>query len=474
MIALPSLRLPALGLLALLGACATQAPTPPSPAPAPAHFKETGVWQHAATLGADAVPTRWWTLFQDPVLNDLQERLLLGNESLKTSAAALASAQAAYQASLRATAPKLSVGLGAARNASPTATTSALASNPSNSASLSASASWEVDVWGRLAQASQGANASVLASASDLAAARLSLQSSLVQSYFSLRMAEAQLGLLQRTVVAGQRALTLTQARYDAGVALRTDVLQAQTQLNSTQAQVAEITAQRAQLEHAIALLLGQAPVALRLAATGELPAALQVPELLPTNLLQRRPDIAAAQARVVASYAQLGVADAAFFPSVSLSTNAGYSHNALAGLVNAPNFLWGLGSSVALSILDGGQHQLASAQARAAADQATASYRQTVLTALQEVEDNLVLAHQLQLEQASQAAALQAAQRNLQITLDQYQAGTVSYLNVVSAQTAALSSESSLLAVRNRQLATVNVLLKNLAGPWQAADLLR
>jgi len=198
------------------------------------------------------------------------------------------------------------------------------------------------------------------------------------------------------------------------------------------------------------------------------LPAAPAVPPMLPAALLERRPDIAAARRRVAAAYAQIGVADAAFFPDLTLSASAGYRGSNLARLVSAPNLLWSFGTSLAETVFDGGQRKLASAQARASADQATAAYRQSVLTALQEVEDNLVLADQLQQETQLQGEALQAAQRNLEITLAQYRAGTVSYLNVVAAQTAALGSESSLLAVRNRQLAAVSQLLKNIAGRWE------
>ena len=189
---------------------------------------------------------------------------------------------------------------------------------------------------------------------------------------------------------------------------------------------------------------------------------------MLPTSLLQRRPDIAAAQQRVAAAYAQIGVADAAFFPDLTLSASAGFRGASLASLFSAPHLLWSLGPTLTQAIFDGGQRRLASAQATAAADQATSAYRQTVLTALQEVEDNLVLAQQLQQQAQWQSEALQAAQRNLDITLEQYRAGTVSYLNVVVAQTSALSSENTLLSVRNRQLAAVNQLLKNIAGRWQ------
>jgi NodT family efflux transporter outer membrane factor (OMF) lipoprotein len=362
----------------------------------------------------------------------------------------------------------VSVGAGATRNATASGTTASSAQNPSNSLSLSASAAWELDLWGRLETATQAAQASYQASADDLASARLSASATLTQNYLAMRAAEAQRALLERSTIAYERSLALTQARYDAGVAARSDVLQAQIQLANAQVQQREASVQRAQLEHAIAVLLGLAPSALTLAPTGALPALPEVPQMLPSTLLERRPDIAAAQRRVAAAYAQIGVADAAFFPSIGLSATAGLRDAALAHLISAPNLFWSLGASVAQSVFDGGQRKLASAQARASADQVTASYRQVVLTALQEVEDNLVLLEQLRLESQLQQQALQAAQRNLDITQAQYRAGTVSYLSVVTAQNAALGAESTSLSVHNRQLAAVNLLLKNVAGRWQ------
>ena len=459
-----------LGAVLLLAACASTRVEPPATAPATAQYKESGGWQRA--VAETPVPDDWWKLFNDPVLDGLQRQLVIGNETLKSSVAAVASARAVVEASRSAMGPTLSAGLATTRTASPSSTAAPGASNPSNSVSLSATAAWEVDLWGRLSQASSGAQAALQASADDLTAARLSAQALLAQTYFSLRTAEAQASLLERSVSGYRRSLELTQVRYDGGVAARTDILQAQTQLKSAQAQLADITAQRAQLEHAIAVLLGVAPSTFGLergaAGSGALPDAPVVPQMLPSTLLERRPDIAAAQRRVAAAYAQIGVADAAYFPDLALSANAGFRSSSLARLVSAPNLFWSLGASLTEAIFDGGQRKLASAQARSVADQATSSYRQTVLTALQEVEDNMVLADQLRQEAELQGEALQAAQRNLEITLDQYRAGTVSYLNVVVAQATALSSESSLLAVRNRQLAAVNQLLKNIAGRWE------
>lgn len=453
----------------LLAGCAVTAVAPPQAPAAPAQFKETGLWQR--TGGApEAVPDHWWKLFKDPVLDDLQGKLVLGNENLKSAVAQVAQARASLDASRAAQWPSLGGGLSATRSASPPGTTDAesIRGGPANTVSLTANASWEVDLWGRLSQASSSSEAKLQASVDDLAAARLSAQATLAQSYFSMRTFEAQQALYERNLAAYTRSLALTQARYDAGVAGRTDVLQAQTQLKTAQAQLADALAQRAQMEHAIAVLLGQAPSVFTIARTAALPDTPPVPTLLPSTLLQRRPDVAAAERRVAAAYAQMGVANAAFFPALTLSASAGYRGVSLNDLVSAPNLFWSIGPALAQTLFDGGAKRAASALARASADQATANYRQTVLTALQEVEDNLALADQLRAAVQLQREALSLAQTTLAITTEQYREGTVSYLNVVAAQTAALGSELSLLSVRTRELAATNQLLKNIAGRWQ------
>jgi NodT family efflux transporter outer membrane factor (OMF) lipoprotein len=453
-------------LLLLLAACATPLPTPPAPPAPPAAFKEGGVWQRAQpALAASAVPEAWWQLFNDPVLDDLQRQLVIGNENLKAALAQVANARALVQASQTAVFPTLSVTAGSTRSSSPASNGGSRSTATSHS--LVATAGWETDLWGRLSLAAQGANFSLQASQDDLAAARLSAQATLAQTYLAMRAAEAQQALLERTLVANQKSLDLTQARQAAGVVALSDVLQAQTQLKTVQAQVQESRVQRAQYEHAIAVLLGQPPSALTIAPTATLPALPPVPALLPSTLLQRRPDIASAERKVAAAYAQIGVADAAFYPDLTLSASAGFKGAALGSLLSAPNLLWSLGPSLAASVFDGGAKRLASDQARASADQATAVYRQTVLTAFQEVEDNLVVVDQLDTELQLQTDALAAAQRTLAITQEQYRAGTVSYLNVVTAQTTALGAEATLLTLRNRQLAAANLLLKNIGGRW-------
>ena len=462
-----------LAISALLSACAApRAPTVPATEGVPdaftAQFKEaTGEMpRKAGDTGSDsAVQSDWWSVFQDPELNALERQLVIGNENLKLIVAQVASARAALQGSDRAGQPTLSAALGGTRSAA--AGNGNSTASPVNAVSASATASWEPDLWGRLALATQNSQATLRASESDLAAARLSAQSTLAQSYFSLRSAEVQQALLRDSLQAYQRALELTQARYDSGVAARTDILQAQAQLESARTQASEAAATRAQAEHAIAVLLGKAPAVFSIPVTARLPAPVSVPNTLPGQLLQRRPDIAAAQFRVRAAYAQIGVTDAAYFPSVTLSASGGYSQSSLANLLSAPNLLWSLGASLGQTVFDAGARQQASDTARASAAQSTASYRGLVLTALQEVEDNLVLVRHLSDEVQSQTAAWQANVRTLEITNAQYQAGTVGYLSVTSAQSAALSSQITLVSVQTRLLNATNVLLKNAAGTW-------
>ncbi|UXH77939.1 efflux transporter outer membrane subunit [Roseateles amylovorans] len=460
-------------LLGALSGCAVTRQDPPPAVTAPTAFKQDDLWRKAQPGTAPAtVPDQWWTLFNDPVLDDLQQRLVIGNENLKASIAQVASARAAVDASRTVMFPTLSAGFSGTRSASPDGNVSggSISRGATNSVSLSLNASWEADLWGRLRLASEGAQATLQASADDLAAARLSAQATLAQTYFSLRTAEAQEQLYERSVQAYERSLALTEARYQGGVSARSDVLQAQTQLRSAQAQLLETQASRAQLAHAIAVLLGLPPSALDLTRQAVLPQAPAVPPMLPSELLERRPDIAAAQRRVASAYAQIGVTDAAFFPSLTLSGSGGYRSSTLSNLVSAPNLFWSIGPSLAASIFDGGSRRLASAQARASADQATATYRQAVLTALQEVEDNLILADRLAREAELQQEALVSARRNVELVTDQYRAGTVSFLEVTTAQNSALTTEASLLSVRNRQLAAVNMLLKNIAGRWTPA----
>lgn len=447
-------------LLALAGCAVTSQRPPAEPAP-PAAFTGSSEWQRVAP--DVAVPEAWWTMFKDPVLDSLQADLVVGNQELAAALARVASASAVLRASRSAVFPTLSVGAGTTRSA--TAENNSGQRSVQSNHSLTANAAWEIDLWGRLAEGIKAAGASYQASQADLAALRLSAQATLTQSYLALRTAEAQQALLQRAEAANQRALELTEARYAGGVVAQSDVLQARTQLRSVQSQLSDNRTDRAQLEHAIATQLGKLPGQFQLLPNARLPELPPVPDLVPSTLLAQRPDIAAARARQAAAHAQIGIADAAFFPAIDLSASAGYRGSSWSNLVSAPNLLWSLGAALAQPLLDGGQRRLASDQARASADAATASYRQAVLTAFQEVEDNLVQFAESGASVALQRDAFDAAARNLQIVLDQYRAGTVSYLNVSAAQSSALSAEGNLLASRNRQLVAANLLLKNLGG---------
>jgi NodT family efflux transporter outer membrane factor (OMF) lipoprotein len=463
----PFLRLSGPGpfLLAagLLSACSSPAPYPQPEVAVPAQFSQAALFRQGNPAAAD-VPDTWWTVFRDPVLDELQTRLLAGNLNLQAAAAAVDAAQAALASSRAGALPAVGLNAGATRSASP-------GSSPATAyTAQGVLATWELDLWGRVRAGVDAADARLQASRATLAGTRLSLQATLVQTYFSLRSSQALQGILVRSLESYAQSLALVQNRYHAGVATPADVAQARSQWLSTQAQLEEARLQGTQLRHALALLLGQAPGAFEVAASPlptVLPAVPALPDQLPAQLLERRPDIAAAQRQVAAANAQVGAAEAAFFPVFTLSASAGGRGSALAGLFQAPQQLWSLGTAVAVSLFDGGARTAARASAQASHQQAVATYRQTVLTALQEVEDNLASATQLGRSAELQTQALAAAQQALAVLQNQYKAGTVAYLNVLTAQNTVLSAERSLLDARNRQLAAVNQLLKNVAGRW-------
>jgi len=333
---------------------------------------------------------------------------------------------------------------------------------------LSVTASWEADIWGRIGRNVEANEASAQAGQADVQSALLSAQATLVQTYFQLRANDAQQALLEETIIAYQRSLQITKNRYAAGVAGRVDVAQAEAQLKSTQAQAIDLGVQRAQFEHAIAALIGKPPADFAIARTNALPALPTVPPALPTALLERRPDIAGAERRMAAANAQIGVAQAAFFPALTLSGTGGYQNSSLANLLTLPSRFWSIGPALALTLFDGGARTAQKNSAIAGYDKAVATYRQTVLSAFQEVEDNLAALRVLADEATVQQAATQAAAEALALTENQYRAGTVSYLNVVTAQATALAAQRSSLDISARQLQANAVLFKALAGDWR------
>ena len=482
-----SFALSVLAAALLLAGCSTQEPFQRPKLDIPDQFKEAtsqgaeaGIWQPARNgLGGDTqaqVPAEWWKLYGDAKLDELQAEAQLGNQSIAQSVARVRSAQAAVSSSRAAQLPTIgSTGSGSraltggGTYANSSGENVARSGTINNTFSLGLNASWEVDLWGRVAGTVNVSEANAQASRDDLAAVRLSTQASVAQTYFSLRTAEAQQRLLNETLQAYEQSWNLTKNRYKSGVASSADVAQAESQYKSTQAQLIESQSSRAQLEHALAALLGKVPAQFSLAETGVLPTPPIVPAMLPSQLLQRRPDIASAERSAAAANAQVGVARAAYFPALTLSASTGYRNSAISNLLSAPNFFWSLGPALAMSVFDGGARTAAVESARASLDLSSATYRQTVITALQEVEDNLVIANALNEELQVQTEAAAAAEKALLVANNQYKAGIVAYLNVLTAQTSVLSAQRSLIDVRNRRLAAVNTLLKNVAGNWDS-----
>ena len=447
----------------LLSACAAgpdyQRPTVDTPAA----FKELGDWKPAEPR--EPAADRWWTAFGDPVLDDLQARLEISNQNLRAAEAAYRQALALADAARAAWFPAINASAGATRSASSAATATSGNAPARNSFSVGATVSWELDVWGRIARTVEGADAGLAASAADLAAARLSARATLAQTYFQLRAAERQQALLDASVDAYARALELTRNRYAAGVAGKADVAQAESQLRSTRAAALDASLSRSQYEHAIAVLLGLPPAGFTLApSAAPLPVA-PVAVTLPSALLERRPDIAAAERRVAAANAAIGAAQAARFPVLGLSGNTGFRNARIEDLLTVPSRYWSLGPTLAAAIFDGGARKAAVGQAQAGWEKAVATYRQTVLTAFQEVEDNLASARLLEAAAAEQAAAVTAAAEAETIAVNQYRAGTVSYLNVVTAQATHLAARRSANDIATRRLLAAVQLAKNAGG---------
>ncbi|HTN65493.1 MAG TPA: efflux transporter outer membrane subunit, partial [Burkholderiaceae bacterium] len=359
-----------------------------------------------------------------------------------------------------------------ARTATATTTTTAAnarASGPLNNYSLALDASWETDLWGRVRRTVEANRASAQASAADLQAARLSAQAQLAQDYLQLRVLDAQQKLLDDTIAAYQRSLQLTQNQYAVGVVAKADVIQAQTQLKTTQAQALDVGVQRAQLEHAIALLIGQPASTFSIPRAPLVAVMPAIPLGVPSALLERRPDVAGAERRMAAANAQIGVAKAAYFPDLTLSASLGYQSSSFANWLTLPNRIWALGPALAQTLFDGGLRHAQTDAAIAAYDADVALYRQTVLGGFGEVEDNLAALRILEQEAQVQDEALQLARQSVLLTTNQYRAGTVSYLNVVTVQATALASENAALGILNRRLAASVLLIKALGGGWNS-----
>ena len=457
--------LPLAGVLALAG-CAV-GPTYQVPdAPTPAAYREISAsgatWLPAAP--ADALDRGdWWSLFGDAELDRLASQVTISNQNVAAAVANYAQAQALVREQRAAFFPSLALD-GSARRSGGRGSASS-----GNSLQVALGASWEPDLWGRLRNAVTAASANASASEADLAAARLSAQGELAIDYFSVREADAEIALLQASVEAYERSLQVTQNRYDVGVIAKTDVLQAQTQLANTRADLASLRGQRARLEHAIAVLIGKAPGDFALAPAEWTSTVPAIPLVMPSLLLQRRPDIAAAERDVAAANAQIGIQRAAYFPSLGLSASLGGAGSSVANLFGASGTLWALGVSVAQTVFDAGATRARVAGAEAGREAAIARYRQTVLTAFQAVEDQLATTRALVEQEALRREAAAAAEATETQILNRYRAGQLNYTEVVTAQISALNARRALLQLAlNRQTSAVS-LIQALGGGWHA-----
>lgn len=425
----------------------------------PLEFRHTPGWKVAQPAELSSA-VAWWSLYQDATLADLLKQLEASNQNLRAAEAAWREARALVGGSRSALYPQATGQVGTSRTGNDQGV------NKSNEVALGLS--WQLDMWGQVRRQVEASEASAQASAAEWAGVRLSQQAELVQNYLQLRVIDEHMRLLDATVKAYQRSLQLTENRYKAGVVTRADVSQALTQLKNTQAQRLDLDWQRARYEHAIAVLIGSTPNAVQVASVETLPRLPALPIAVPSALLERRPDIAAAERQVMAANAQIGVAQTAYFPDLTLSASGGYRGSNLADWISMPNRFWSIGPQFAMTLFDAGLRRSKVEQAEARYDQQVARYRQTTLQAIGEVEDALVQLNVLAEEIQVQREALAASQDTLRLTENQYQAGMVDYLAVTNAQTIALNSQRTLLNLLGTQLTASVQLISALGGGWQ------
>ena len=429
----------------------------------PLHYKEARHWQQA-TPRDDLSKGTWWAVYHDPELDRLLRQVSISNQNVANYAALYRQANALVSGSQADLMPTVGYDASTTRSSSH----SSGGRTTSNTHQAELSASWELDLWGKLRRTVEENRASAEASAAELNNVTLSAQSELAQDYFQLRVMDEKIALSQRSIAAYERYLTVINNKYQVGSESRATQAQAQMQLESARASMQDYQWQRAQLEHAIALLLGLAPAQFSL-PVAKLNATLPaIPSAMPAQLLQRRPDIAEAERNVAAANAAVGVAIAGYYPDLSLSASGGVSASSLQNLLSLPNRVWSLGPSLSGTLLDFGATSSEVEQARAAYDAKVASYRQTVLEGLQEVEDYLVELNTLQGEVASQQRAAAAAQTSASVTRNQYDAGMIDYLDVATTENSSLTEQQSLLSLQSTQWTTSVKLIAALGGSWE------
>ncbi len=458
----------------LLGGCTVGPKYVRPAAEVPADYKESANFKTAQPSDASA-KGKWWEVYGDPQLDALEEQVSVSNQSLKAAQAQFAEARAAIRTVRAGYFPTVTAGASASGNRQ--SQNRALAGNTTRGTYADyqlppIDAAWEPDLWGRVRRAVEAARSEAQASAADLANIDLSLHAELALDYFQLRGLDSQKQLLDSTVTSYERALQLTDSRYKGGVASGVDVAQAQTQLETTRAQAADVEVDRTAFEHAIAVLTGKPPSEFAQPSWPLKNPPPAIPPGLPSELLERRPDIAAAERRVQEANAQIGVARAAYFPIFALTGGGGFESSRIGNLLDGPSGFWSLAGSAAELIFDGGQRRGISEEARANYDKSVDTYRQTTLTAFQEVEDNLAALRILEDEAKTQDAAVAAAEHSLDLSNSRYKGGVANYLEVTTAQSAALGNERAAVDVLTRRMAASVLLVKALGGSWNVSQL--
>jgi NodT family efflux transporter outer membrane factor (OMF) lipoprotein len=461
--------------MAVLQICGcTVGPTYRRPtAEVPPAYKELGNWKQAQpneqNLGGN-----WWEVFQDPQLNALELQVNVSNQNLKAAEAQYTQARTLVRYNRAAYFPTISAGANASRNKISDNRPPSLTTNGTtyNDFQIPFELSYEVDVWGRIRRTVESNREQAQASAADLATVNLSMHAQLALYYFQARVLDAEEQLLISTVTQYEQALELIENRYAGGIASDLEVQQATTQLETTRAQAIDVGVARAQFEHAVAILIGKPPADFTLAALPLTTPPPPIPAGLPSELLERRPDIAAAERRMASANAQIGVAKAAYYPTISLGGTGGFESGVITTLISGPSALWSVGGSAIAPIFDAGRRRANVDQAIAAYDQTVANYRETVLTGFQQVEDNLAALRILEHEAQVQEKAVVAAQKYLELANTRYTGGVTSYLEVTTAQSATLSDELTAVTILGRRMVDAVTLVQALGGGWNSSEL--
>lgn len=437
----------------------------------PNTFKEIKGWKQANPRDIE-LSDKWWEIFKDPRLNALEQQINIGNQSIAQAEAQFRQSQSMVQTATAAYFPTANASASASRFKAVSGETKAV-SGVKYLFNTLLSVAWEPDIWGSVRRQVESSRANAQASAATLQALRLSTQATLAQDYFLLRVFDAQINLLNDTVKTYQKTLTITENRYAVGMAAKSEIVQAETQLQSAQAQAINIEVQRAKVEHAIAILIGKTPAEISI-PVGSLNTFLPaIPVSIPSELLERRPDIAIAERQAAAANALIGVAKAAYFPTLNLAANNGQQNNSVSNLMNSASRYWTLGpAAFAIPLFDGGFRGAQMQQTIDAYDASVAAYRQAVLVSFQEVEDNLAALRILEQEMLVQNKAVESAQKAVLLTTNQYKAGTISYLNVMIDQAAALANEKTAVDLQGQRLTAAVLLIKALGGGWKSSVL--